>query len=115
MDGRFARIVVRKEQILSRQRFTIAHELGHIVLGHHNEDESEKTTVHTLERHGNDANAFAAELLMPYPMLEMLWKKYESNAEMRVEIIAADLLVSREALRIKLRSCAFCKSPVPTR
>ena len=115
VDGKFARIVVRKEQILSRQRFTIAHELGHIILGHHRDDESEKTSIHALERHGNDANAFAAELLMPYPLLELLWKRYESNAEMRVEVMAADLIVSREALRIKLRSCAFYKSHVPTR
>ena len=31
-------IFLNKDMLLSRQRFTIAHEIGHIILGHHNLD-----------------------------------------------------------------------------
>ena len=47
---------------LPRLNFTIAHELGHIVLGHKNDGRSEQF----------EANKFAAELLMPSSLLYFL-------------------------------------------
>jgi Zn-dependent peptidase ImmA (M78 family) len=67
-----------------RQRFTIAHELGHFIL-HHNANQSEQLFVDKdflvkyrgLQKysqneifHEQQANAFAAELLMPKSLIE---------------------------------------------
>lgn len=72
-------IGVAKEQPLTRQRFTIAHEIGHILLHEFSEVHVDKnfavmfrsaessTAQDILEI---EANAFAAELLMPESFLE---------------------------------------------
>lgn len=77
-----ATIGVNENHFPNRQRFTIAHEIGHLVLGHErrgmfvdqpeqefsmffrNEDSSEGTKRQEVE-----ANAFAAALLMPEPFV----------------------------------------------
>lgn len=60
------RIVVSSECSLERQRFTIAHELGHILLGHVGRAElvnrEPSGTDNPLE---HDANVFASRLLAP--------------------------------------------------
>lgn len=74
------RISVNKSHILVRQRFSIAHELGHLSLGHDDldvehgvekifgdEDENFDKVEGDLEK---DANAFATELLMPKAWIE---------------------------------------------
>lgn len=66
-------IWVNKLEPEYRQRFTIAHEIGHILLGH--EGISHRDTSYTIykdliERMNEvSANAFAAELLMPEILL----------------------------------------------
>ncbi len=56
-------------------RFSIAHELGHFVLGHPSRPPSELCTVrgrhvaHGQRNHELEANAFAGELLMPEPLV----------------------------------------------
>ena len=79
MEGALAQLVRRgrKVQILladhltdpAAQRFSIAHELGHLVLGHPTPPGITAvmgSPVPTTERsHEEEANAFAAELLMP--------------------------------------------------
>ncbi|MCX8018455.1 MAG: ImmA/IrrE family metallo-endopeptidase [Rhodocyclaceae bacterium] len=64
------RIVVNGNEAWVRQRFTVAHELGHWVLGHlrqgqrlfRDRPEAFSTAASGVER---EANAFAAALLMP--------------------------------------------------
>ena len=65
-------IFVSSQSKLERQRFTAAHELGHILLGH----VGEWITADGIHIKGNrnrdiewEANAFAAELLMPSRVL----------------------------------------------
>ena len=63
-DGR-AVIYVRSDQALTRQRFTVAHELGHLLLhepGRRFRDSWSSTGVDLAEV---QANNFAAALLMP--------------------------------------------------
>lgn len=78
-----AAIAVNKGHHKTRQRFTIAHELGHFILGHErnglfidkqhsefsvffrNDESSEGTKQQEIE-----ANAFAAALLMPEHLIE---------------------------------------------
>lgn len=59
-----------------RQRFTIAHEIGHLALGHvsdaqaqHREDPASNFSAGPLPPIEREANAFAAELLMPHKVL----------------------------------------------
>lgn len=68
VDGDGAFVVVNSNDVDKRQRFTLAHELAHFVL-HRPEGmavfhRDEKTSQGT-DRVEMDANAFAAELLMP--------------------------------------------------
>ena len=78
-----------------RQRFTIAHELGHFLLHNHAKSEvfvdkdfivkyrSDKSYSPAEIKQEQEANAFAAELLMPKKMLleELAKKDYKSMTE----------------------------------
>lgn len=98
----FAHIHVPKEACLHRMRFTIAHELGHIML--HN-----FTTPHldfrgqtetSIER---EANAYAADLLMPYWMIKFLGSPLKNNP---VDL-ARMFEVSEAAMLYRLKSLGF--------
>lgn len=101
-----------------RQRFTIAHELGHYFLQHQRQgifvDESpmkqnlilfrdsfSSTGENAQER---EANAFAAALLMPRVYIEnyMIEKNVDLTAEDELETMAADFSVSTGAMAFRL-------------
>lgn len=72
-------IIIYNDTITSNSRinFTIAHELGHIVLGHHLFEDIDTNSL-TDEQHDlieKEANAFAAELLAPTSFSKILIKK----------------------------------------
>ncbi len=87
-----------------RQRFTIAHELGHYLLQHH---EHYHLDLGAAMAHGEDpnydwrderkANDFAAEFLMPAPMVMAAAQKQES-----VKALAMQFQVSQEAMGFRL-------------
>ncbi len=77
-----------------RQRFTIAHEIGHLLLGH---TCSELDIDKDAEA---EANQFAAELLMP---LVFLKGDYENEPDL--EKLAWKYIVSKEALCLHLMEC----------
>lgn len=69
-------IAVNDSQVVGRQRFTVAHELGHHLLRHHDRfhvDLSASTEVGEPPGynwlHEREANEFAADLLMPASMV----------------------------------------------
>jgi len=98
---RLSIIVVNKNLPLTRQRFTIAHEFGHIILPHKGDYYvCYPGKNKAMER---DANRFAAELLMPKPMVSTLWQKFSTNPQKRIEAVAGILKVSRAALRARIR------------
>ena len=87
-DGKY-KIYIEKKESPERQRFTIAHEIGHHYLGHlersdndyriTREDEINKAQI-IFDRKGKDsscdekdANMFASELLMPKPLVEYVY------------------------------------------
>lgn len=77
-------ITVNKSESEERQRFTICHEIGHIVLGL----PSSHTTVPSWSYAKRDMNevmcdTFAAELLMPFS----LWKKMVPDEEPSASVI----------------------------
>lgn len=93
-------IFVNENDIRSRQRFTIAHELGHFFL--HMEDEENKViTSFRMDRSSKEtqANLFAAELLMPE---ELVQKEYKKMVIPVSDSLAEKFHVSKQAMRIRL-------------
>lgn len=93
-DGR-ATIFVRRGDVPWRQRFTIAHELGHLLLheGVQHRDDTFRGTPQESE-----ANDFAANLLMPLWMLESAARRQGSDAARLARIFG----VSEQAMDIRL-------------
>src|SRR4029077_13565981 len=100
-----------------RQRFTIAHELGHLQLHkgrslilerqmHVNFRDATSATITSREE--MEANQFSAELLMPHELLERALKSLLkgrplSDADL-VARLAARFEVSRQAMEYRLAS-----------
>ena len=65
--------ILYNEDIISneRKRFTIAHEIGHIVLGHKEHNENNE----------KEADTFASQLLLPHCILEQLIKSGKAVTE----------------------------------
>jgi Zn-dependent peptidase ImmA (M78 family) len=94
-DDVFPVIVVNSRERRVRQRFTIAHELGHYFLGHGRKSFAEPGGRNRRER---DAERFAACLLMPAVWVRRYWRVYAANYENRLAILADLFEVSRAAL-----------------
>ncbi len=95
-------IGVNKTHHPMRQRFTIAHELGHFLLGHGIGEEYEGEIIDDVfdkplpvER---EANIFASSILMPAE-----WVKGEiKNSGMKVDHLSEVFGVSKQAMTIRL-------------
>lgn len=112
-------IVVNKDHPEVRRRFTIAHELGHLLLHGYVTPHADKSfKVRRRDTASSDgsileeieANQFAAELLMPE---DMLLKKFREEGldyapvleeDSQLAEIAEQFKVSRQALSIRLSS-----------
>ncbi len=87
----------------TRQRFTLAHELAHYLLGHLDSGDG-YISDNTLYRSGmtnrqeRDANYLAAELLMPMEQIDKLL----SSASYTLPTLAEKLEVSEAAVSIRL-------------
>lgn len=98
----------------TRQRFTIAHECGHLALGHSGEVFVDRTVMRrdgrssqAVDRQEIDANRFAAELLMPKEFVltaveRRQAKKPELSSSMLVEELAEEFQVSAQAMEYRL-------------
>lgn len=107
---------VNADDILPRRRFTAAHELGHAVLHRDRMGRFTADTAKTLleadeatDEIEREANQFAAELLMPEEVCHARAEelKTEHHACPRLVLayrLASELLVSREAMRYRLKS-----------
>lgn len=80
-----------------RQRFSIAHELGHFLLGHDHAHIVDDTFDKPTDKE-QEANKFAAEILMPTEML----KKDISENEYDIPSLANKYKVSEQAMSIRL-------------
>ncbi|MGI8854768.1 MAG: ImmA/IrrE family metallo-endopeptidase [Thermomicrobiales bacterium] len=98
-------IGVNAGQARVRQRFSIAHELGHYLSGHEAYDESrirvegQPDYVNAHGRQEIEANEFASELLMPRQMLE---RDILRAGELDVPVLAKRYQVSEQAMWIQL-------------
>lgn len=89
-----------------RRRFTAAHELGHVLLGHHDTfhvdlNLNEGAPPNYNWRHERAANDFAASLLMPE---ELVRAETETNVKPTVTKLAKRFNVSHQAMAIRLAS-----------
>ena len=91
-----------------RQRFTLAHEIGHMLLHRDRIGDGivddilyRSSLSDTLEA---QANRLAADILMPYPLIMEKLHEYEDivDEERKYESVARDLEVSTTALKIRL-------------
>lgn len=87
------KIVIGPLEVGVRFRFTLAHEIGHIVLGHGKDNEKEYDTRAEIEyadplseiiapdrkTKEYDATEFAAELLMPENKFKEIWERSRKN------------------------------------
>lgn len=117
----FNAIMVESDCMEVRQRFTIAHEIGHIELEHEQgnakplfeldqqetfecteDDEKlgvmEDSKAGVRRRREIRANQFAASLLMPEGLVREVWRKEQRDRDR----VANTLLVSKEALGYRL-------------
>lgn len=102
-------ISVNTSHPLVRQRFTIAHELGHFFLNHHGSLFVDKGYIYRDKRSSTgtikwerEANEFAAELLMPEKLLVNYIKKENLEDISDLDKIAQELQVSSQALTYRL-------------
>lgn len=119
-DGNHIIIGVNTRTSRKRQRFTIAHELGHVVM-HQNPlivdhsvrmDWRDDVSSLGTEKQEIEANAFGASLLMPQQMVIARAKEYSSRAlrsamgkswrEQLISELAREFDVSTEAMGFRL-------------
>ena len=110
-SGEGAIIGVNSTQVRQRQRFTIAHELGHFLLhedlvnhvdhnyriNYRSAESSLATNVDEIE-----ANFFAASILMPKQFLDDLHAYEALDSDTEVASLAKQFDVSRHAMSLRL-------------
>lgn len=124
-------ILVRANDPVVRRRFSAAHELGHFLMHFPPDtlvaeeitddepaaigDDGSEGEVPLLTERERQANQFAAELLMPEPIVRSLHgfygKRYGDTPRFIESHIAGDLLVSRQATRRRLADLGLVHVP----
>lgn len=87
-----------------RQRFTVAHEIGHFMLSHNNQRKNDIDRDKTNSAHEKEANAFATELLMP---LEFLKKDLKMSID--IDELAKKYWVSKDAMSWRIQDPTVLK------
>lgn len=118
ITGPFGQVFVNADDPVPRRRFTAGHEFGHFVLhrefmgGKVSFGDSPATVVEvedeTAEAMERQANRFAAELLMPASVCRARAEEFRKTYRVCPRTpfayhLAAELLVSPEAMRYRLR------------
>ena len=96
-------IFFNSKESATRQRFTVAHELGHFFLqhGHAFRDPNKNFSVRSYDPREVAANKFAVELLMPEVAVRFF---VEQNKEYNAQVLADRFGVSLVALRFRLEN-----------
>lgn len=101
-----AEIFYSGSSIPQRKRFTIGHELGHLLLPHHKESTYECSkedmtrygaTANARESQEVEANRFSSELLMPKPYFKRRMKELGEPELAHVETLRKECSTSTEA------------------
>lgn len=101
--------IIRSSDRYTRRRFTLAHELGHYLLGHTGEhgrlfrDNERNFSGFQNDIQEMEANQFAAEFLMPAASIENLIKYTNQTIESLAQIFA----VSESAMTYRLKNLGY--------
>ncbi|KPN73913.1 ImmA/IrrE family metallo-endopeptidase [Neisseria sp. 74A18] len=97
--------MVRSTDALVRQRFTLAHELGHFVLNHGKafRDNAANFNSYTTDYREYEANQFAAELLMPESAIDY----FVRQSNFTVGELAKKFNVSGAAMEFRLNNLGY--------
>lgn len=109
-----ALLVVNGSQPTARQRFTVAHEFGHHWLGHASVVDAQSALVdYGHDPHEVEANAFAAELLVPRRAIEHRYAGVRRPQVTLEDVVqtAATFGVSAQMLRIRLETGGVLADP----
>jgi len=100
-DGTVPVIEYNTDEIETRQRFTIAHELGHFLLGDRDAPRDGPASFGSGQREPREirANRFAAALLMPAAAVRTLFLSGRCDS---VDSLAAQFKVSKAAMGFRL-------------
>jgi len=95
-------IKLPRKHVLGRQRFTLAHELGHLMYHDIGDEGIHRDDTFTGNRMEVEANEFAAELLVPMSFLE----RYAEPLKYDVDNLASLFEVSTRTMEIRLEKFA---------
>lgn len=100
-------IYVNRRDPVTRQRFTVAHELGHYFCGHGSnprEDPAFNLKPIVFNKEERQANSWASNLLMPKDFVEyFLIKKNISD----IAVLAEEFNVSQVAMQFRLKNLGW--------
>ncbi|MDY0204822.1 MAG: ImmA/IrrE family metallo-endopeptidase [Desulfovibrio desulfuricans] len=104
-DQQEKEITINENDALSRQRFSVAHEIGHCVLGHGSSPRDNQAAYNqqNYSKKEFQANIFAAELLMPKDAMQVMVE----IRGMKLATLCETFGVSEEAMTIRLRSLGY--------
>lgn len=105
-------IFVNNDDPVNRQIFTVAHELGHFKLGHKPDEYSvllRRTIINgTYSPVEQEANCFAANLLVPENMMEEVKEKYKITTN-ETALLAKMFGVSSEMMEFRIKRLNYGK------
>lgn len=98
MDDKHSAIILRDDKLVGlneshhphRTRFSVGHELGHFLLEHPPEEDCNPDEIRIWNQ---EADEFAAELLVPYELLKTLIKSNSSNELARHFNVSRDVVI----------------------
>lgn len=112
-DGKTGEVIIEYNDTLhpNRQRFTIAHELGHYFAGHLDEtgktlfrDPMKNFSLDNYDPLEVEANKLAAEILMPEDKISFLIEELKYNT---IDDLAQALVVSPAAMTYRLKNLGY--------
>ncbi len=95
VDGEYSTIIFNENHPWCRKRFTIAHEIGHLLMGHTCNKNDPTATYNEKE-----ANCFAAELLVPCKILKKTFKTVT-----KIPDLSKLFRVSAETMGYRIMEC----------
>jgi Zn-dependent peptidase ImmA (M78 family) len=111
--GDVSSILVKDNDALNRKRFTIAHELGHMLLHLKTDGEfidkvdffrTDEVPLNGNDRQEIEANQFAAALLMDSELIKQCWCLIHSS-----DVMSELFKVSKESMDIRLNSLGLVR------
>ncbi len=109
-SGNFRLVLVSSTIFATRQRFTLAHEIGHLLTGDSDQLIVDEDVLGNHNDQERRANAFAAAFLMPKRLLKEA-VPHGSLTESQVADLLGRFGVSRDALAIQLYKQHLVKGP----